>query len=93
MYVPEAQEIQHLFIYHEGSKIIFADHLSRNLNTKSSKEPSKTSYDRLSITNINFNVSQVKLTEIQMLLKRDPELIQVTKLIIMGWLHKLTEIS
>ena len=52
-------------VYSIGSKIIFADHLSRNSGTKSSEELSKASLDRLSIANIEFNVSQVKLTEIQ----------------------------
>ena len=80
-------------VYHKGSQIIFTYNLRRNLDTKSSKEPSKTSLNRLSIANIDFNQSQVKLTEIQRLLKTDPELIQVTKLIITGWPDKQTKIS
>ena len=39
-------------VYHKGSEIIFTDHLSRNLDTKSSEELDKTSLDRLSIANI-----------------------------------------
>ena len=38
-------------------------------------------------------MSQVKLAENQRLLKTDPEVIQVTKLIITGWPDKHTEIS
>ena len=38
-------------------------------------------------------MSQVKLAEIQRLSKTYPELIQVTKLIITGWLEKQTKIS
>ena len=80
-------------VCHKGSKIIFTDHLSRNLHTKSSKELSKTSLNRLSIASIDFNVSQVNLIEIQRLSKTDPLLIQVTKLIIKGWPDKQTNIS
>ena len=80
-------------VYHKGSEIIFTDHLSRNFDTKSSKELCKTSLNRLSIGNIDLNTCQVKLTEIQRLSKTDPELIQVSKLIITGWPDKQTKIS
>ena len=49
-------------MYNKGSKIIFTDHLSRNLYTYSSEKLTNTSLDRLSIANIDFTGSQVKLT-------------------------------
>ena len=57
-------------VYDKGSKIIFTDHLSMNLDTNSSEELSKTPLNRLSVANIDFNVSQIKLTEIQRLSNR-----------------------
>ena len=51
-------------VYHKGSEIVFADHVSRNLNTKS--ETGKiTELDKLPIANVDLNVSQVKLSEIK----------------------------
>ena len=62
---------------------MFADHLNRNLDKKS--ETGKiTELDKLSIANVDHNVSQVKLSEIQEKTKLDPELIQVSKLIVSG---------
>ena len=62
---------------------MFADHLSRNLDIKS--ETGKiTELDKLSIANVDLNVSQVKLRKIQEKTKLDPELIQVSKLIVSG---------
>ena len=52
-----------------------------------------TSLDRLSIANIDLNVSQIKLTEIKRLSKTELELTQVAKLIITGWPDKQTKIS
>ena len=70
-------------VYHKGSEIVFADHLSRNLDTKS--ETGKiTELDKLSIANVVQNVSQVKLSKIQEKTKLDPELIRISKLIVSG---------
>ena len=79
-------------VYHKGSEIVFIDHLSRNLNIKS--ETGKiTELDKLSIANVDLNVSQVKLREIQEKSKLDPELIQVSKLIVSGWPDRQTDVS
>ena len=79
-------------VYCKGSEIVFADHLSRNLNTKS--ETGKiTELDKLSIANIDLNVSQVKLSEIQEKSKLDPELILVSKLVVSGWPDRQTDVS
>ena len=63
-----------IIVYHNGSEIVFLDHLSGNLNTKSETEKI-TELDKLSIANVDLNVSQVKLSEIQKKFKLDPELI------------------
>ena len=65
-------------VYLKGSEIVFADHLSRNLNTKSDTWKI-TELDKFSIANVDVNVIQVKLNEIQDKSKLDPELIQVSK--------------
>ena len=52
-------------VYCKGSEIVFADHLSRNLDTKTSETGKVTELDKLLIANVDLNVSQVKLCEIQ----------------------------
>ena len=53
---------------------MFADHVSRNLNTES--ETGKiTELDKLSIANVDLNVNQVKDTDMQEKSKLDHELI------------------
>ena len=71
-------------VYCKGSEIVFVDPLSRNMNTKS--ESGKImELDKLSISNVDLNVSQVKLSETQGKSKLDAELIQVSTLIVTGW--------
>ena len=50
-------------VYHKGSEIVFAGHLSNNLDTKTSEPGTITELDQLSIANVDLNVSQVKLSE------------------------------
>ena len=78
-------------VYHKGSEIVFTDHLSRNLDTKS--ETGKiTELDKLPIANVDLNVHQVKLRKIQEKTKLDPEPIQVLKLIVSGWPDRQTDV-
>ena len=77
-------------VYCMGSEIVFADHLSRNLDIKS-KTGKITELDKLSITSINC--SQLKLSEIQEKTKLDPEMIQVSKFIVSGWPDRQTDVS
>ena len=53
----------------------------------------KLQLDKLSIANVDLNVSQVKLSKIQEKTKLDPELIQVSKLIVSGWPDRQTDMS
>ena len=64
---------------------MFADHISRNLDATTSKPGKITELDKLLIANVDLNVSQVELSKIQWKTKLDPELIQVSKLIVSGW--------
>ena len=72
---------------------MFGDHLCRNLDTKTSETGKITELNKLLIANVDLNVSQVKLREIQEKTKLDPELIQVSKLIVSGWLDRQTDVS
>ena len=63
-------------VYCNGLEIVFADHLSRNLDTKS-ETGRIIELAKLSIAYVDLNVSQVKLSEIQEKTKLDPEPIQV----------------
>ena len=82
-------------VYRKGSEIVFADQLSCNLNTKSN--PNKvgrlTKPDKLIVANVDLNVSQMKLTEIKDKMGVDPELIQLSKLIMSGWPDRQPEVS
>ena len=51
-------------VYYKDSEIVFAGHLSRNLNTKSGTGKI-TELDKLSLANVDLDVSQVKLSKIQ----------------------------
>ena len=79
-------------IYHKGSEIILTDNLSRNLDTKSSEEPGKTSFDGLSIANIDLMWVRSNWQESKGYQNR---LWAHTgkKLVITGWLGKQTKIS
>ena len=72
-------------VYHKGSEIVFEDHLSRNLDTKTSETGKITELDKLSIAHVDLNVSQVNLHEIKEKTKLYPELIQVSMLIVSRW--------
>ena len=79
-------------VYCKDSEIVFVDHLSRNLNTKHETGKIKE-LDKLSIANVDLNISQVKLSKIQEKSKLDPELIQVSMLIVFGWPDRQTNVS
>ena len=70
---------------------MFANHLSRNLDTKTSETGKITELDKLSIANVELNVSQVKLSKIHEKTKPDPELILVSKLRVLGWPDRQTD--
>ena len=79
-------------VYHKGPEKVFANHLSRNLDTES--ETGKiTELYKLSIANVDLNVSQVKLSKIQEKTKLYPKPIQVSKLIVFGWPDRKTDVS
>ena len=84
-----------MIMYRNGSEIIFADHLSHNLDTKSSpnKVERLTKLDALTVASVDLNVSQMKLPEIKDKIEVDPELIQLSKLIVSGWLDRQSEVS
>ena len=54
-------------MYRKGSEIIFAECLSCNLDTKSNhnKVERLTKLDKLTVANVDLNVSQMRLTEIK----------------------------
>ena len=79
------QKYNATIVHCKSSEIVFADHLSRNLDTKTSETGKIMELDKLSITNVDLNVSQVKLSEIHEKTTLDPKLIQVSKLIVSGW--------
>ena len=84
-----------MITYRKGSEIILADHLSHNLGTKSNpnKVERLTKLGKLTVANVDLNVSKMKLTEIKDKTGVYPELIQLGKLIVSGWLDRQPEVS
>ena len=82
-------------MYRKGSEIVFDDHLSRNLDTKNNpnKVERLTEHDKLTVANVDLNVSKTKLTEIKDKTGVDPELIHLSKIIVSGWLDREPKVS
>ena len=82
-------------MYRKWSEIISADHFSLYLGTKSN--PNKVEWlielDKLTVANVDINVSHTKLIEIKDKTGVDQELIQLSKLIVYGRLDKQPEVS
>ena len=56
-----------MIMYRKGSEIIFADHLSYNLDTKSNpnKVDRLTKLGKLTVANVDLNVSQINLQKLR----------------------------
>ena len=75
------QKYDIMTMYRKGSEMIFANHLSHNLDTKSNPNRVErlTELDKLTVVNVDLNVSQTKLTEI-----KDKTAVDPSKLIMSG---------
>ena len=64
--------------------MIFADHLSRNVHSGSSREPTIPDLN-LEVSALELNASPSKLENIRQESERDPQILLLKKLIIQGW--------
>ena len=70
--------------YKPGKSMIFADHLSRNINPESSKVPTIPGLN-VDISSLELNASPSKLECIRQESERDPQMLMLKELIIQGW--------
>ena len=64
--------------------MIFADHLSHNVNPEASKVPTIPGLI-LEVSSLQLNASLSKLKHIRQESERDPQMLMLKKLIIQGW--------
>ena len=64
--------------------MIFADHLSRNVNSNGSKVPTIPDLN-LEVSALELNASPSKLESIRQELEHDPQMLMLKELIIQGW--------
>ena len=70
--------------YKPGKNMIFADHLSRNINPEVSKVPTVPGLN-LEVSSFELNVSLSKPEHIRQESECDPQILMLKKLIIQGW--------
>ena len=70
--------------YKPGKSMIFADHLSRNVNSECSKVPTIPGLN-LDVSSLELNASPSKLECIRQESERDPQMLMLKELIIQGW--------
>ena len=70
--------------YEPGKSMIFADHLSRNVNSESSKVPTIPGLN-LEVSALELNASPSKLECIRQESECDPQMLMLKELILPGW--------
>ena len=64
--------------------MIFADHLSRNINHEASKVPTVPGLN-LEVSSLELNASLSELEHIRQESERDPQMLMLKETIIQGW--------
>ena len=70
--------------YKPGKSVIFANHLSRNVNSNGSKVPTIPNLN-LEVSALELNASLSKLESIRQESEHDPQMLMLKELIIQGW--------
>ena len=70
--------------------MIFTDHLSRNVHSGPSREPTVPNLD-LEISSLELNASLSKLELIRQGSESNPQMLMLKKLILQGWLRDIKE--
>ena len=70
--------------------MIFADHLSRDVNPEASKTPTLPGLN-LEVSSLELNASPSKLECIRVESDRDPKLLMLKELIVQGWLQDIKQ--
>ena len=70
--------------YKPGKPMIFADHLSQNVDVETSKVPTVPNLD-LEVSTLELNASPSKLENIWQESERDSQMLMLKELIIQGW--------
>ena len=70
--------------YKPGKSMIFADHLSQNVDVETSKVPTVPNLD-LKVSTLELNASPSKLELIKQESECDPQMLMLKELIIQGW--------
>ena len=84
------QKYQVFIQYKPGKSMIFAEHLSHNVHSGSSREPTIPNLD-LEVSSLELNTSLSKLELIRQESECDPQMLMLKELIIQGWPKDITQ--